>query len=135
MRENMFDEFKNPNPFGIRSVVIRNMKRYAKNQYYKSSKEFEKDIDLAIDMLQKAKKEALEVLETSQNCPHKEFKNFQSSLRRSILDYYTHYEKTCANCGFVEYYDEYEDGDIKPDWVKEGLKEESFVNVYYNNHL
>lgn len=134
MSEDLHEALKDPNPFGIRSVVIRNMKLYAKNQNYKNSEKFEKDIDLAIKLLQEAKKEALEILEVSQNCQHKEFKDFQSSLRRGLFDYYTHYEKTCAHCGFVEHYDEYE-GDTKPDWVKRGLKEKSFVDVYYNNHL
>ena len=69
------------------------------------------------------------------NCNHEEFERFETSVRHSLFGFYNHYERTCKKCGLTEAYSDHEEGNSNPEWIKKGLKEKTFVPVYYNNDI
>lgn len=134
MSDDLHEDLRNPNPFGIRSVVIRNIKRAAKNKYYTDRAIFEADIDKAIELLLNSKDESLLIFDKVTECHH-DYTRFEYTVRRNMFGLYDHYERVCKDCGNIDSYSYHDEKEELPEWVQEAQSKNEFVKLYYNINI
>lgn len=110
--------------YGIKSIVIKNLKSDASQCKFSSEEEVLQQIERCKRYLDNAKAEILEAFRKANTCTH-DFNPSTYTVQGRYIGFVTVYERKCKHCRFTEYHTE-KDDNKKPDWTKDAKR------YYYN---
>lgn len=103
--------------YGMKEIVIRNLRDDAKQCKFKSEEEVLSEIERCKQDLDDAKVGILEAHKKANACNHK-FGPSSFTIQRMVVNYVTVYKRVCKLCKYQEFVTVSDSQPIKPDWAE-----------------